>query len=267
MSQGWISLHRKIMQNPIFTERRTFSKFEAWIWLLLRANHSKGKVLIGNHMIEVERGSLITSQHKLCKIFNWGTTKLRAFLNLLQSETMIEWKALPKATCVTISNYDTYQNLQNDNKIETKQKQNTNKIQTKTNNNVKEKETIEIREQKFINLVLAEGLKITPMVDPKIIDEFCNYWCESNMAGKKLKFEMQQTFDIGRRLKKWISNKEEWNIESKGKYQYEDFKFDSTGYNKIGYCIECHNSDFYKKPQYEDSRCCSKGLSPNKEVK
>jgi len=40
----------------------------------------------------------------------------------------------------------------------------------------------------------------------KLKSDFCDYWTESKPKGKKLRFEMQQTFDISRRLKKWESN-------------------------------------------------------------
>ena len=40
----------------------------------------------------------------------------------------------------------------------------------------------------------------------EMIEEFCDYWTESKPNGKKMKFEMQKTFDISRRLKKWSSN-------------------------------------------------------------
>ena len=39
-----------------------------------------------------------------------------------------------------------------------------------------------------------------------MIEEFCDYWTESNEKGKRLKFEMQKTFDINRRLKTWHKN-------------------------------------------------------------
>ena len=77
---------------------------------------------------------------------------------------------------------------------------------------------------------------------------------------------MQKTFDPKRRLKKWVSNQKEWEKPVKTKYQYEDFRFDATGYNKIGYCTKCNTSDFYKKPQFEDSRCCNSEIIPNKSV-
>ena len=122
------------------------------------------------------------------------------------------------------------------------------------------------REQKFTNKVCAEGVKITPMVDPKIINEFCDYWTESNMSGTKMKFEMQKTFDINRRLKKWIQNSKDWNLTPKS--DLSDFKLDSTGYNYIGYCDKCNVSGFYKKEQLNgDSSCCSAKIKPTKEKK
>jgi DNA replication protein DnaD len=263
--KGWISLHRKIINNPIFTERRTFSKFEAWIWLLLRANHSEGKVLIGNHMIQVKRGSFVTSQHQLCKQFNWGTTKLRAYLKLMESEQMIEVSALRKATCITICNYESYQNLQTDNKSDSNHKQTTDKLQSKPNNNVKQKETIQQRETNFVTLVKDIALKEqNEELTDEMIKNFTSYWTESNVNGQKMRYEMQKTFDIKRRLNKWLSNTKEWNIIKETKYSYEDFRFDATGYNKMAYCGKCNKSDFYKKPHIEDSRCCADLLHPNK---
>ena len=114
--EGWISLHRKIMENPILNRSRVYSNFEAFIWLLLKANHKDNKFVLGTDILEVKRGQLMTSQKKLCRQFKWGSTKLRTFLKLLQSDKMIELKVTPKATQITVCNYDTYQDSQNENK-------------------------------------------------------------------------------------------------------------------------------------------------------
>ncbi|EOB0633766.1 DNA replication protein DnaD, partial [Staphylococcus aureus] len=50
---GWISIDRSIQNHWLFKEKRTFSKFEAWIYLLMEANHSKAKVPIGNQIVTV----------------------------------------------------------------------------------------------------------------------------------------------------------------------------------------------------------------------
>lgn len=41
-------------------------------------------------------------------------------------------------------------------------------------------------------------------------EEFSDYWTESKPNGRKMKFEMQKTFDIERRLKTWNKNNEKF---------------------------------------------------------
>ena len=64
MDKGWICLYRSILDCEIW-EEKPFDKTHAWIDLLLRANHSDKKILLGNVMIPVKRGELITSEKKL----------------------------------------------------------------------------------------------------------------------------------------------------------------------------------------------------------
>jgi|TARA_B100000073_G_scaffold302025_1_gene269326 hypothetical protein len=262
--KGWISLHRKILDNPILSRGRTYSRFEAFVYMLLQANHKDNKAVIGNQIIKVRSGSFVTSQKKLMKEFRWGSTKLRAFIKMLEDDKMIVSKSNTYSTMITITNYDSYQNLQTTNKLQSESNQKTNKLQSKTNNNdnTLNNDNNDNKEQKFIDLVLAEGLKFTPIVAPDLIDDFCNYWTERNLNGTKMKYEMQKTFDIKRRLQRWIKNQEEWKPITK--YKNEDFKFDATGYNRIGYCSKCDKSDFYKYPATEDSRCCGDKLKPRK---
>jgi hypothetical protein len=59
-----------------------------------------------------------------------------------------------------------------------------------------------IRELEFKKEVHEIGKQYTQ----KMRDEFCDYWTESNKDGFKMKYEMQKTFDISRRLAKWNSN-------------------------------------------------------------
>ena len=61
--------------------------------------------------------------------------------------------------------------------------------------------TKEVRE-----LTFREQVAQHTTYEALMLDEFADYWTESNPKGKKLKFELQKTFDIARRLKKWSSN-------------------------------------------------------------
>ena len=42
--------------------------------------------------------------------------------------------------------------------------------------------------------------------DLSLIENFCDYWTEPNKSKTKMKFELQKTFDIKRRLKTWERN-------------------------------------------------------------
>ncbi|CUD32503.1 DnaD domain-containing protein [Staphylococcus aureus] len=143
---GWISIDRSIQNHWLFKEKRTFSKFEAWIYLLMEANHSKAKVPIGNQIVTVERGQRLTSISTLSDLFNWSRFKVKTFLDLLESDGMLEVKTTSKYTLITIVNYDFYQSEQgrnqhqNDIKPTSKQHQSninptSKQHQTNTNNN------------------------------------------------------------------------------------------------------------------------------------
>ncbi|HCY7018101.1 TPA: DnaD domain-containing protein [Staphylococcus aureus] len=143
---GWISIDRSIQNHWLFKEKRTFSKFEAWIYLLMEANHSKAKVSIGNQIVTVERGQRLTSILTLSDLFNWSRFKVKTFLDLLESDGMLEVKTTSKYTLITIVNYDFYQSeqgrSQHQNNINPTSKQHQSNInptskqhQTNTNNN------------------------------------------------------------------------------------------------------------------------------------
>ncbi len=134
-NQGYISLHRKVMQNFLFKEKRAFSKFEAWLYLLMNANHTDTKVLLGNQLINVKKGSFITSEIKLMAEFSWSKSKLRTFLSLLESQSMIEKVTDSKKTTLTIVKYSDYQEHQTAKKPQKNRKPTAKELRSDTDNN------------------------------------------------------------------------------------------------------------------------------------
>ena len=194
---GWISLHRKILENPILNRSRVYSNFEAWIWLLLKANHKDNKFMLGSELIKVKKGSMITSQKKLCKQFRWGSTKLRNFLKVLQKDKMILLKTNTQATHISICNYESYQDSQISNKTQTTHAQHTHNTRTKTNNNVNNDNNLNniITNKEYLDKYGYDMLKA-----------FVDYWTEKKPNGRKEKWDMEKTFDIDLRLQKWAKN-------------------------------------------------------------
>lgn len=110
---GWIKLHRKIRGHWLYTEKRKFSKYEAWLDLVMDANHHIGKVVIGNTVVPVPRGSTLTSIKKLAVRWGWSRHKTDDFLKALKKDTMIEHKKDTHFTLISIVNYDSYQSSEN----------------------------------------------------------------------------------------------------------------------------------------------------------
>ena len=118
---GWISLHRQITENWMW-EDKPFSYGQAWIDMLLMANHCENKIPIGDQIITVEAGSFITSQIKLMERWGWSKTKLLRFFKLLKSDEMIEVKTDRKKTTISIVNWGNFQCLQTTEKPKKDQK-------------------------------------------------------------------------------------------------------------------------------------------------
>ena len=120
--KGWISKHRKVLENPIVKMAKVKSPYEAWDILLFKVNHKERKVVIGNEIIKVNRGETITSLQKLQKEFGWGSTRTRSFLKLLQADGMITYERNTKYTKILVNNYEKYQN--NNTQVTTKKQTN-----------------------------------------------------------------------------------------------------------------------------------------------
>jgi hypothetical protein len=132
--QGWISVHRQITDHWLWKEK-PFSRAQAWIDLILMANHTPNKFVLGNELMEVDRGQFITSEKKLMERWGWGKSKLRAYLDILQKDSMIVKKTDRKKTTLTICQYSDWQDLQTTDKPITDRKQTANRPQADTNNN------------------------------------------------------------------------------------------------------------------------------------
>lgn len=116
MMEGWISLYRKIQEHWLWTKRRKFSQFEAWISLLFKANFKDTKIMIGDNLVEVKRGSFITSEVKLAEEWKWDRSTVRKFLKTLEEQEMIQKNSTSKYTSISIENWDLYQNTQQQNR-------------------------------------------------------------------------------------------------------------------------------------------------------
>ena len=133
---GWIRIDREITSHWIFKDAW---KFRNWIDLLTLVNHSEQKVNIKGTVLTCKRGETLCSLDTLAKRWNCDKSKVRRFLKLLESDSMIALKSEHITTRLTICKYDTYQGERNEDETQVKRKRNASETQTTPNKNEEER--------------------------------------------------------------------------------------------------------------------------------
>lgn len=142
MEQGFIILHRRVEENWLWLSE-PFTKAQAWIDLLLLANHSEGIFFIRGVKVIIKRGHVGKSEESLSQRWKWSRGKTRAFLKMLEIEQQIKQHKSPILNIIEILNYDFYQKLNN----RPNNRKTTERQQKDTNN----KEITTIKEEEEIN--------------------------------------------------------------------------------------------------------------------
>lgn len=143
--QGFISLHRKLMDNPIWGDS---NYLKLWIYCLFKATHQEHEQLVGNQMVKLERGQFVTGRNTLADDLNHRVKPKQQLDNLtwfrylknLEKWGMLNIKTTNKYSVVTIDKYDFYQDVfkkvEQDSEHQMNNKRTSNEQQMNTNNNI-----------------------------------------------------------------------------------------------------------------------------------
>lgn len=110
---GWIKIHRKILNNPIVMKDPDY--FIVWMYLLLTASHHEYKTLFGGKPITLQPGQLITGRKKLARATHVNEHKVDRILKVLKSEHQIEQQSERYGSLITIVAWGDYQNSEQQN--------------------------------------------------------------------------------------------------------------------------------------------------------
>ena len=186
--EGWIKIHRQIQKHWVWSNAEYF---KAWIAIIMFVNHEPKKVLIHGELFECDRGQSLMSLQNWVKIFgkNWTIQKVRTFFTLLENDAMICTKGMRKTTCLTVCNYDSYQDLQQTNNKQTTDKQQANNKQITTNKNEKnEKNDKNEKNYKEEDIIISDEIK-------KLKEDFerFNNWLDTETTFiRKIKTQMTE---------------------------------------------------------------------------
>lgn len=229
MPDGWIKLHRQIIDSPVFAHP---TALKIWVWCLCRASHKDSHVLldVGGSFttVFVKRGQFLFGRHKAEESLGIdGSTIYKWMQKFEGTMDMIKIESNNKYSIVTILNFNEFQSQENV-EVAAEEQQRNNSVTTeeqqrntyKNAKNVKNDKNISERANDFYS-------DLTPFVGTygkDLIRQFYDYWTEKNKTGTKLRFESQKFFDLSKRLKTWDRRSKETYqkpVSQKTNYKYQ----------------------------------------------
>ena len=107
-------------------------------------------------------------------------------------------------------------------------------------------------------IVVSETNRQSVKMPNASVSDFINYWTEKNKSETKMKWEMQQTFQISRRLLTWKKNNEKRDVKKKTSSFESKFQKTPTNCYKA-WCSKCGAREFpINKWQLRDGSSCCK---------
>ena len=106
--EGWIKLHRQIIEHPDYFSE-PFTRVMAWIDLLVLANHKGMNMYVRGNKVEIKRGDTAIAQETLATRWKWSRTKVKRYLNELEKDRQIVQQKSNVINTISIVNYDAYQ--------------------------------------------------------------------------------------------------------------------------------------------------------------
>ncbi len=110
MKRGYLALWRKIQEHDFYKEKRVYSKFEAWLDILMEVQHKEEpqEVVIGMKLFTCNYGESLKSLGTWGKRWGWGRERVKRFFDLLEIMKQIRYTNETVTTRITLLNYSKY---------------------------------------------------------------------------------------------------------------------------------------------------------------
>lgn len=105
---GWIKLHRQLQENPIWYAE-PFTRGQAWVELLMDANHDENSFIVRGNTVVVPRGFIGKSEDTFARKWKWSRGKVRRFIKYLETVQQVVHHKNPVLSLIEVVNYNQYQ--------------------------------------------------------------------------------------------------------------------------------------------------------------
>ena len=100
MSLGWIKLHRKLVDNPIFKNDKLFRVF---MYCLLKASHKEHDQLVGDSVVALKSGQLATGRKAISNATGLSEQNIKTAFSKLKALGILTIKPTNKYSIITIA--------------------------------------------------------------------------------------------------------------------------------------------------------------------
>lgn len=265
MSNGWIKLHRKTLDNPIVM--KDTDHFAVWMWLLLNATHSDHDTIYEGERLTLKAGQFITGRKIISKELKINESKIQRILKTFEIEQQIEQQTNPRCRLISILRWSDYQLDEQQSEQQLNNKRTLNNKVKKINNNiyVQEFEKLWLLVPKKVNkkksyqkYILAVKKKDHEIIYTAFKNQVLNNWKETDAQYTPA-------------LNVWL-NGERWNDDiikasEKPFKQKKQFRKMQSGMYR-GYCSKCADTMFLEHKELNfSSDCCGVEFVPEKPEK
>ena len=135
-------LHRKLLDNPIFKNHKLLQVF---LYCLLKASHKEHEQLVGDQMVKLKAGDLVTGRKAISAKTGLTEQNVRTALNRLEKLNILTIKSTNKYSVISITKWISHQ--QSNQQVTNKQP--ASNQQVTTNNNVKNEKNVNKTTSRF----------------------------------------------------------------------------------------------------------------------
>ena len=106
-NNGWIKLHRKLLDNPIIM--KDSDHLAVWTYLLLNATHAEYPALFKGQKIILKPGQLITGRKSIAEKLSINESKVRRILDSFENDQQIDRQRSNQNSLISLNNWELYQ--------------------------------------------------------------------------------------------------------------------------------------------------------------
>ncbi|WP_091853598.1 hypothetical protein [Prevotella communis] len=228
MSESWVKIYRRFQDWEWYGKSEMVHLF---LHLLLNANVKDGRW----QGVEIKRGQLITGRNRLMAETGISERVIRTCIQKLQETGEIIVQASNRFSLITICNYESYQDVNPESVQQTSNQSPTNDQQTSTSKegniidssgeesnktNItrpkKTKEDVAADTKKRMAAFYNSLIPYVQIYGKEMVRNFYDWWSQTNKSGSRMRWEMEKTWVLEKRIRYWSRNEKSYSTKSNG---------------------------------------------------